>query len=331
MQNEMNAGLAAMPKVSIIVPTYNRAKYVTEAIDSILAQTFLDFELIVIDDGSTDNTKDVLNRYGDRIIYIYQTNSGVGTARNVGIRHARGEWLAFLDSDDIWLPEYLSCQMDRAKQEPRICTHMTNSILVEADGAKIDTFQNAEINPQNDIMNDSCLILERPLTFMLRRHLPFLQATIFRRDVFIKAGLFNERVTIAEDVEAIARMCLQGPCSLCNRRLVQIMRRHESISNLSSRWHSDIIYCRNCHNTLYQNLRTLSNLTYFEKRTLSKLLSSNKRAVGNVYLESGEIQKARECFREALWIYPSPNSLLKAIVSYLPRKISLACIKSPEQ
>ena len=320
-----------MPKVSIVVPTYNRARYVTEAVDSVLAQTFRDYELIVIDDGSTDNTKDVLLRYEGRIKYLYQPNSGVGAARNAGIRCAVGEWLAFLDSDDLWLPEYLSCQMDRAKLDPRICTHMTNSIRVQADGAKIDTFQHAGIDPLKAFKNDSCLVLERPLAFIIQKHLPFLQATMFRREAFIKAGLFNERVTIAEDVEAIARMSLQGSFSLCNRPLVHIMRRHESISNLSSRWDSDIIYCRNCNGAIYQNLLTQSNLTYFEKHTLNRLLSSNKKAIGNVYLGRGETQKARDCYREALWIYPSPKSLLKVIVSYLPAKMALACVKSPEQ
>lgn len=320
-----------MPKVSIVVPTYNRARYVTEAVDSVLAQTFRDYELIVIDDGSTDNTKDVLLRYEGRIKYIYQPNSGVGAARNAGIRCAVGEWLAFLDSDDVWLPEYLSCQMDRAKLDPRICTHMTNSIRVEADGEKIDTFQDAGLTPRNTFRNDSCLVVERPLIFMLQRRPPYLQTTMFRRKAFIEAGLFNEDVTISEDLEAIARMCLEGPLSLCNRPLAHIFRRKEAMRNLSSRWNSDNIYCRNCIEAIYQNLLTQSNVTHFEKRILNKLLSSNKRAIGNIYFESGEIQKARDCYRSALRVYPSPKSLMKVIASYLPRKMAANSTKSSSE
>jgi glycosyltransferase involved in cell wall biosynthesis len=318
----------AVHKVSVIIPTYNRANFVTEAIDSVLSQTFLDYELIVVDDGSTDDTKDVLLRYEGRIKYIYQPNSGVGAARNAGVRCAVGEWLAFLDSDDTWLPEYLSCQMDRAKVDPRICTHMTNSIRIEADGTEIDTFQDFGFTPRKKLRNDSCLVVERPLTFILQRHPPYLQTTMFRRKAFIGAGLFNEKVTISEDLEAITRMCLEGPLSLCNKPLAHIFRRKEAIRSLSSRWYSDNIYCRNCIGALYRNLLTQSNISHFEKRTLNKLLSSNARAIGNIYFESGEVLKARDCYREALRVCPSPKSLMKVLSSYLPRKMAANSTKS---
>lgn len=101
-----------MPRVSVIIPTYNRREYVQEAIDSALAQTFTDYEIIVIDDGSTDGTSEALQaRYGNRIHYEWQENQGESVARNRGIELARGEYIAFLDSDDLWHPEKLAKQI----------------------------------------------------------------------------------------------------------------------------------------------------------------------------------------------------------------------------
>jgi len=100
-----------VPQVSVIIPTYNCARYLPEAIDSVLAQTYRDFEIIVVDDGSTDDTPDVLARYGEAILVIRQPNQGRGAARNAGILAARGQYIAFLDADDLWLPRKLEKQM----------------------------------------------------------------------------------------------------------------------------------------------------------------------------------------------------------------------------
>ena len=101
-----------MPRVSVIIPTYNRRAYVQEAIDSVLAQTYTDYEIIVVDDGSTDGTGDALQeRRGDRIRYVWQENQGESVARNKGIEMAHGEFIALLDSDDLWAPEKLQKQV----------------------------------------------------------------------------------------------------------------------------------------------------------------------------------------------------------------------------
>ena len=98
--------------ISVIIPTYNRANYLREAIASMLSQTYQNFEIIVVDDGSTDKTREVVESFGERVRYFYQKNSGVGAARNKGIIESRGEYIAFLDADDIWFPEKLLFQMD---------------------------------------------------------------------------------------------------------------------------------------------------------------------------------------------------------------------------
>jgi glycosyltransferase involved in cell wall biosynthesis len=109
-----------MPKVSVIVPTYNRSHFVCDAIDSILNQTFKDFEVITVDDGSTDNTQGVLQKYGSRLYYIYQQNHGLPAARNTGIEAAKGEYIAFLDDDDLWFPEKLEKQVKFLDANPDI-------------------------------------------------------------------------------------------------------------------------------------------------------------------------------------------------------------------
>ncbi len=100
-----------MSKVSVVIPTYNCGHYICQAVDSVLAQTYRDFELVVVDDESTDNTRELLMQYGKQFRYIYQGNKGMTAARNTGIKNSSGEYIGFLDSDDIWLPNKLDRQV----------------------------------------------------------------------------------------------------------------------------------------------------------------------------------------------------------------------------
>jgi tetratricopeptide (TPR) repeat protein len=217
--------------------------------------------------------------------------------------------------------------MEQAKQNPTACTLMTNSIRFEADGSSLNVFQYFGIDLLKAIKNDSCLI-ERPLNFIIQKGLLYLQGSMFRREAFIRAGLFNEKVTITEDLEAIARMCLQGPLSICTRPLAHIVRRKEAINNLSSAWYFNNMYCRDAFGAIYEGLLSQNNLTDSERKVVNKVLSANKKSVGNLYLRNGEILKARRCYGEALLLDPSPKSLCKLLISYLPRRVALACNKS---
>jgi len=112
-----------MPEVSVIIPTYNSAQYVTDAVDSVLSQSFGDFEVLVIDDGSTDETESVMRRYRTPVRYIRRQNGGVAAARNFGVSESRGRYVAFLDADDTWLPDKLELQIAalRANPHDRVC------------------------------------------------------------------------------------------------------------------------------------------------------------------------------------------------------------------
>ncbi|MCU1308779.1 MAG: glycosyl transferase family protein, partial [Acidobacteriaceae bacterium] len=129
-----------MHKITVIIPTFNRERYVQRAIESALNQSFRDYEIVVVDDGSTDNTRSALRRYDDKIHYACQVNRGASAARNRGIQVASGEWLAFLDSDDEWDPSYLARQMEQADNNPTVCMQSTDAWIVELDGDKHSYF-----------------------------------------------------------------------------------------------------------------------------------------------------------------------------------------------
>lgn len=119
------------PLVSVVVTTYNQAAYIEQTLESVLAQTFDSYEVIVVDDGSTDDTASRMARFEGRIEYVRQNNRGVAGSRNTGIRRARGEFIAFLDGDDLWEPDKLSVQVTEAKRQP-------NSGLIAVDGSQFD-------------------------------------------------------------------------------------------------------------------------------------------------------------------------------------------------
>ncbi len=123
-------------KFSVVIPSYNREKVVLRAIDSVLKQTFQDFEIVVVDDGSSDNTRTVVTAIADkRVRYVYQYNKGATAARNTGIENSQGEYVSFLDSDDIWHPEMLEKQLTAYMSDPEIGWVYTNVQGIHSDGS----------------------------------------------------------------------------------------------------------------------------------------------------------------------------------------------------
>ncbi len=122
------------PLVTIVIPSYNRADYIAETIESVLAQTYPSIEVIVIDDGSTDNTKEIVERYVPQVQYVYQENAERGASRNHGLRLAQGEYISFLDSDDLWLPEKLATDVEFIEARPNIGVVYTDALQIDSNG-----------------------------------------------------------------------------------------------------------------------------------------------------------------------------------------------------
>jgi len=201
----MKSGLT--PCVSVVIPTYNRGWILKEAIDSILSQKFADYEIIVVDDGSIDATAALLSTYGDQIAMIRQENRGVSAARNAGISIAKGDYIAFLDSDDLWLPEKLSCQMDffQAHSEAAIC--QTDEIWIR---------NGVRVNPKNRHKKPSGMIFEPSLQLCLVSP----SAVMIKKSLFDEVGLFNEAFPACEDYDLWLRIALYYPVYLIEHQMI---------------------------------------------------------------------------------------------------------------
>ncbi len=196
-----------MPKVSVIIPTYNRAELLKQAIASVLAQTYEDFELIIVDDGSTDDTKSVVESIGDvRIKYIWQTNQQRCVARNTGIAAAEGEYLAFLDSDDLWLSQKLELQLAAIEQHPDAGA---------SHGRCIRMGPNLEfLHPQELLVSDKEVRCCDVRDTLLTRNIFASQGVVVRRSLLEKAGGFDPALPHGEDwdlwirLSALTSFCL---------------------------------------------------------------------------------------------------------------------------
>ena len=189
------------PLVSVIVPAYDVTDYIGDALNSVLAQTFKDYEIIVINDGSPDTEalERALAPFMPRIVYIKQENRGVSAARNKGITTARGQFLAFLDGDDTWLPHYLEIQVARIQADPTIDVLYPNAVLFSGGAAAGEEFMTA--CPSNGEVTFERLLLQE---------CNVSNCSIARREMIIRVGLFDESLHSVEDFDLWLRVIKNG-------------------------------------------------------------------------------------------------------------------------
>lgn len=207
------------PCVSVIIPTWNRAEFVRDAIDSVLAQDYPSLELLVIDDGSTDATPEVVRSYGDKVRYIRQANGGAASARNRGIAEATGEFVAFLDSDDLFLPGKLTEQVREFARQPEVVMVYSWFSILDASGReRLGRRFAATGQIARSLVAHS---MQGPLA---------TPTVMVRRAALLAAGGFDETMRLSEDTDLWCRLARLGPVGLVPRVLVQV-RRHDG--NLS--------------------------------------------------------------------------------------------------
>lgn len=218
-----------MPKVSIIIPSYNCESYIAQTIDSVLSQTFKDFELIVIDDGSTDKTQEIAASYGNRVRLITQANAGRCVARNRGIREAKGELICLMDHDDYWFPEKLARQVDEFRAHPEVGAVYSTFIVWDPDQdgrfAEPSSFDRSRfpdvVNPDFSGWIYHQFLLD---CWMLT------SAAMFRAEVFKRCGVFDEQLPFSEDWDLWFRIAREYPIIQLDRPTT-LYRQHPQQGN----------------------------------------------------------------------------------------------------
>jgi glycosyltransferase involved in cell wall biosynthesis len=284
--------MSVCPQVSVVIATYNRARFLAETIESVLRQRFTGYELIVVDDGSTDNTRELLKPYGSRLRYIYQENHGPSAARNVGVRHALAPWISIQDSDDLCLMDHLEILYGYA-QEHQDCG------MVFANGAYLGEEQNKRqtiipAKKSQRLAKDGVQLVD-----LFEKSIVRLQAALISKAAYNAVGGHDESLRICMDLDLSFRLFMNYPVAYMDRIVFQY-RKHEG--NIS----------RNEELRLLENIRVIDKLVteFPNARELLGQTNIDRRTAYRYYrLAKGrwrrkEFAAAREAIRGATTLWP---------------------------
>jgi hypothetical protein len=285
-------------RISVVIPTYNRAAAVGEAVESVLRQTHPADEIIVVDDGSTDRTDEVLAGFGDRIRIVAQPNGGVSAARNTGIRLATGNWLAFLDSDDVWLPQRLAT-LARDVTEPNVGVHVAD-IVLEGPGyeERLLPLRNLDFPP------DRAQRIERPLPLVLSGL--SLDSIACRRDWMLAAGGFDTSLRMFEDLDVLTRLALRGPWYFTSEVVCRARRLAEPHGlALTAEAARNEVRTKTGLVRLFTSLAATPDLTPPEHRLVRSALSGALLGLAHAHRQAGDPTKAFGPLFRSIGAHPS--------------------------
>ena len=310
------------PKVSVIIPTFNRTHYLREAIASIMAQTVPVDEIIVVDDGSTDDTRKMVMAYGHPVRYLWQKNQGPSAARNHGIREAKGDWIAFLDSDDLWVPEKNKIQMEFI----RLNSHLDFVFGNLCNFSETHTEDKPEI--LNDTVQQYLVAHATDLKDLFQNLLicnPVPPSSVFiRRDCVSRIGFFDETMRYSEDYDYWLRVA-----SCCRSGFIDqiLVKRRIHDSNAI-----------NAHGSLYAG--TLKVLKGWSKkeglspdvcRMLLKRIASLQYDLSSYLIKQGKFKAARTHLAELTIENLNPSATLRMKICFKTALVALlAGMSKPE-
>lgn len=285
--------MAENPKVSVVIATYNRANYIRETVESIFRQGFRDYELIVVDDGSTDETEKILIPYRSQLRYIYQANSGPSSARNAGVRHARAPWIAFQDSDDLSKPDHLATLYAYASEHPGCGMVFANGAYLGGPEHKRETI--IPVKKSERLARKGVCLLD-----LFEKSLVRLQASLISKTAYCAVGGHDESLRICMDLDLSFRLLMSHPVAYVDR-VVFLYRKHEG--NMG----------RNEELRLTENIRVIQKLVdqcpwaeqQLGTRRIAKRMAYRYYRLAKARWKRGLWPEARAAIREATSLSPA--------------------------
>lgn len=309
------------PFISVVIPTFNRSRPVQAALRSVLAQTYPEFEVIVVDDGSEDGTGQALETLitqqgcnDRRVRYFFRPNQGQSAARNMGIEKARGELVAFLDSDDIWLPEKLEWQVRALEQfKDKCCACITDARLVDNLGMDTSAFRESR-KPYEETLG---IDFEAVRNLVKCRDPFWISTLLVRTDVVKQLGCFDNQLGYAEDHDFLFRLSLATSFCYVNKPLSVIDRSKSPEGSNCRPWDEVEVRLRGSQTMLEKWLKLDSKLPLDVLKTVTHSLRQLHSAWTNWYLEHERYEEARRAVRKAMTYEPTTKLAIKCTLTHV--------------
>jgi len=273
-----------MPTVSVIIHTYNNEQFIAETIDSVLKQTYNDYEIIVVDDGSVDGTRDALLPYTQKIRYHYKENGGIASAKNAGIALSKTEYIAFLDHDDLWVPDKLKLQIEYFNKNPQVG-------LVYA---KYTSFRDGkELRTKPDKGYSGWVFKE-----LLSKSFIQTSTVMVKRECLNAVGPYDESFSLGDEYDMFLRISKKFQCGFIDKQLTRY-RVHDT--NASK---NDFLFDKDnlgIYKKIYYNF---SDLDSKEKKILKKRIARYSMKVAKELYRQGQLEESRKYQKEALGYLP---------------------------
>jgi glycosyltransferase involved in cell wall biosynthesis len=298
-------------QVAVVIPTYNCARYLARALDSVTKQTYRNFQIIVIDDGSTDNTDEIVGHYSSQCVFEKQVHAGPAAARNRGIRISSNPYIAFLDADDVWFPQKLERQIELLERRPEVGLVCSDCAVGSEKGRDSSHFRGRAV-PQGEVFErlvSDCFI--------------FTPTVVLRRECLRDVVGFNEALAVSEDLNLWLKIASRWAIAFIPEVLAVRYSRPDNLSATTSLENA----CANGIDALEDVLRSCPQLNRRQQRAVKRDLAVRHYNYGSFLLSSNTARASRTMLL-AGWRYRPRNwrALAKYCISFLPPSLRASLI-----